>query len=163
MEESVSLKRECASSAVLLGIAAAYVAYGVRYPLDTLANPGPGVFPLAVGVFLVGLMAFQLLQSGARLLCVRARAHPAAEPGPPPAAPRERRPWVMIAVLAAYLLVVTPVGFYVSTLALAAACSKLMGTRGWLRPLALSAGLLLACYVLFSVWLKVPLPRGYLG
>jgi hypothetical protein len=38
-----------------------------------------------------------------------------------------------------------------------------MGTRGWLRPLALSAGLLLACYVLFSVWLKVPLPRGYLG
>jgi putative tricarboxylic transport membrane protein len=162
VDDAGALRRECASSAVLLGISGAYVAYGVRYPLDTLANPGPGVFPLAVGLFLVGLTAFQLLRSGGRLLRATADGLRLG-PDAPQAAASARRPWLMIAILTAYLVVVTPVGFYASTLALAFLCSKLMGTRGWVRPLVLAAGLLLACYVLFSVWLKVPLPRGYLG
>jgi hypothetical protein len=116
-----------------------------------------------VGALLAGLAAFQLLQGGVRLLRAGAHERRPGLPEAPGAATSARRPWLMIAILAVYLLAVTPVGFYASTPALAIACSKLMGARGWVRPLALAAGLLVACYVLFTVWLKVPLPRGYLG
>ncbi len=68
----------------------------------------------------------------------------------------------MILLLVAYLLVVPWVGFYVCTGLLILAVTKLMRVPGWWRPLALDLGILLCCYVLFQLWLKVPFPRGYM-
>lgn len=165
MDRSGDPRKDSLSSAALLLIGGGYLWYGLRYPLDTLDNPGPGIFPLAVGLLLASLAALQLAQSGRALL-----TRPGATPGGPPACPgstpdqaqAERAPWLMVAILVLYLVLVNWIGFPTSTFILVVLCSKLMGTPGWARPISLAAGLLLACHVLFSVWLKVPLPIGTL-
>ena len=60
---SFRTNRELQSSLMLLAFALAYVMIAIRYPVDTLDNPGPGVFPRAVGVFLVSVTAWQVLRT----------------------------------------------------------------------------------------------------
>ena len=165
MEPSGNPRKDSLSSAVLLLLGGGYLWYALRYPLDTLDNPGPGVFPLAVGLLMVGLAALQLAQCGRALLTRSGATHggPPTSPGSTPGQARvERAAWLMVGILVLYLLVVNWTGFPISTFILVILCSKLMGTPGWARPIALAAGLLLTCHVLFSVWLKVPLPAGAL-
>jgi putative tricarboxylic transport membrane protein len=166
MDHTRDLHKDALSNAVLLVIGGGYLWYDSRYSLDTLANPGPGIFPLVVGLLLVTLAAIQLARSGRRLLLTR----PTAKPGSPAACPpevsgqthTERIPWLMVGILVLYLMVVSRIGFLTSTFVLVIICSKLMGTSGWKRPVLLAAGLIVACHFLFSVWLKVPLPTGLL-
>jgi hypothetical protein len=164
MEPTSDPRKDVLSSAVLLVIGGGYLLYNLRYPLNTLADPGPGVFPLGVGLLLLVLGAVQLIRS--RRLVVSHHATRPNAPLPPPAgaperAPTGRAPWIMVGILVLYLLVVSWVGFLVSTSILVVICSKLMGTRGWIRPIALAVGILVSCHLLFAVWLHVPLPTGY--
>jgi hypothetical protein len=165
MKRTGDPRKDLWSSAVLLLIGGGYLLYDLRYALDTLANPGPGVFPLAVGLLLMSLGAAQLFQSG-RLLLTRRAAKPDSPLDSPAEPPKEawaeRVPWLMVGILILYLMVVSWIGFLTSTFALVILCSKLMGTRGWIGPIALAVGILVSCHFLFSVWLHVPLPTGYL-
>ncbi len=68
----------------------------------------------------------------------------------------------MIAVFILYLLMMQWVGFFVSTFLFAIISSRLTETKGWGRPVALSAGITFSCYLLFEVWLKLSFPRGIL-
>jgi len=166
MDHTRDLRKDALSSAVLLLIGGGYLWYDSRYSLDTLANPGPGIFPLVVGLLLVALTATQLARSGGPLLL----SWPTAKPGSPAACPPEASsqthtegiPWLMVGILVLYLIIVSRIGFLTSTFVLVIICSKLMGTSGWKRPVLLAAGLIVACHFLFSVWLKVPLPTGLL-
>lgn len=167
MHDSVVLRKELASSAAILALAVAYFWVGLQYPLDTLDNPGPGVFPRAMGLLLIGLSSTHLVASTRRLRrASRAPAPAAALAGAPQDADLSAAvytPWFMVAVLAAYVVLLGRIGFMTTSFALGVACSKLMGAEGWLRPLALGAGLVIACHFLFSVWLHVPLPTGLIG
>ena len=60
---SFRTNRDLQSSLVLLAFALAYAMIAIRYPVDTLDNPGPGVFPRAVGVFLASVTAWQVLRT----------------------------------------------------------------------------------------------------
>jgi hypothetical protein len=167
MQDTGDLRRDALSGAILLLFGGGYLWYALRYPLGTLDNPGPGVFPLAVGLPLVILAAVQLARSGGRLLM--ALPTPTADPSvtDPTGTPLKRGRtegalWLMVGVLVLYLLVVSAVGFLASTFVLVIICSKVMRTCGWVRPIFLAVGVLLACYFLFLVWLKVPLPAGSL-
>lgn len=167
MEDVAALYRRCLSSAILLLMGGGYLWYGLRYPLETLENPGPGVFPLAVGVLLVALSALQLVQAGTQLFRVGSTGTtpggPCARPADPPnGAPATRAPWCMVGVLVLYLLLVRWIGFLACTFVLVIVCGRLMGTRSWVRAVSLAGGVIVACYFLFSVWLKVPLPTGHL-
>jgi putative tricarboxylic transport membrane protein len=165
VEARAELRRDRLSGAVLLAAAAAYLWAGRRYALDTLADPGPGLFPLAAGLALAVLAGVQLVRSSARLRRVGSSADPApGEASSPSAAGRGRgvRVGALVLALVAYAALMSAVGFLASTFCLTVACSKLMGTPGWARPAALAAGVLLACHLLFSVWLDVPLPTGLL-
>lgn len=166
MESDLRIRREIRASLVLAIFGVAYLAYAARYPLDTLANPGPGLFPLAVGGLVVALAAWQVFRATRALKRARrgdgsgGEAEPAE--GLPPDAASEWKPSVMVAILVVYLVGVRWAGFFVSTGAIILACGKLMGAPGWARPILLALGVLLGCYLLFEVWLKVPLPKGYL-
>ena len=48
-------RRDQWSAAGLAVLALGYLLAGRQYPLDTLATPGPGIFPLAVGLALLAL------------------------------------------------------------------------------------------------------------
>ena len=164
MDHTRDFRKDALSSAVLLLIGSGYLWYDSRYSLDTLANPGPGIFPLMVGLLLVALTVTQLARSGGRLLLTRPTAKPGSPAACPPDASSQTRtegiPWLMVGILVLYLMVVSRIGFLTSTFVLVIICSKLMGTSGWKRPVLLAAGLIVACHFLFSVWLKVPLPTG---
>jgi len=153
-----------ASSFVLLLFGLGYLVYNLNYSLDTRANPGPGIFPLAAGGVLVILSAYQL----ARALRRRRgeRDERTCKGGPRSILellkPDEKKPLVMIGLFVCYLLMIKWVGFFVSDFLFVVFCSRLIGARGWGRPLALSAGVNLFCYFLFEVWLKLSFPGGLL-
>lgn len=166
MESELRIRKEFRAGLVLAIVGLAYLAYAARYPLDTLANPGPGLFPLAVGVLVVALATWQAFRATQALRGARRGEGPrgGGEPGEglPQEAASEWKPAVMVAILVVYLVGVRWAGFFASTGAIVLACGKLMGAPGWARPILLAFGVLLGCYLLFEVWLKVPLPRGSL-
>jgi Tripartite tricarboxylate transporter TctB family len=133
------------SAAGLALLAITYLVVGRRYPLDTLATPGPGVIPLVAGVALL---------AAAIWLFIVARARPAREVG----GLLPRSPFVLAAALVPYTALLTRLGFIASSLALAVLASRLMGARGWWRPVVLALGVAAAAHVLFARWLGVPLP-----
>jgi putative tricarboxylic transport membrane protein len=124
-------------------LAIGYLLAARRYPLDTLATPGPGIVPLGAGLALLALSIW---------LLVTGRPRPVADPA-------LRWPAIVVsAVLVLYAAVLPRLGFVVSSFALVVVSSRLMGLRGWWRPAALALGVAAAAYLLFARWLGVPLP-----
>jgi hypothetical protein len=166
MDGPTDARKELTSGIILALVAGGYLLANAGHALDSLANPGPGVFPLAVGLLLAILAGWQVARAGGRLMAVPrdpgVRLGVDARQGWGQSTKNERAPFCMVATLALYLIVLGRLGFLSSTFVLVIICSKLMGSRGWGRPIALAFGIVLASYVLFSIWLKVPLPTGYL-
>ncbi|MCL5040327.1 MAG: tripartite tricarboxylate transporter TctB family protein [Firmicutes bacterium] len=154
----MAARKEKASSIFLLLVGIGYLLYDTRYSLDTLASPGPGVFPLCVGVFLVSLAGWQLIQVSRPAQSVRETGKGRSQE----ALPGQTKPWLMVLILVLYLLAVSVLGFMVSTFLLVVVSSRLLGEKSWNKPVALAIVLIVSCYYLFETWLKVPLPRGYL-
>jgi putative tricarboxylic transport membrane protein len=162
----MTVRKEIASSLVLILFGVGLLLYDLKYPLDTRANPGPGVFPLLVGAVLVILSAWQMVQA-LRKSESREEKEDHRERTRSPAEffrrnKSETKALVIIGVFVLYLFMVKEVGFFVSNLLFVIASSRLMGAMNWTRPIALSLGINLFCYALFEVWLKLSFPRGIL-
>ena len=159
-------RKEIASSLALIAFSAVFLVYTSRYPLDDWENPGPAVFPLLLGGVLLILSAWQLV-------CALLAPRPLAEAGKRRKGTaalleflRENRGEAKVVRLAAmlvlYVLLMPWIGFFVCSFLLALITSRLTEARDWGKPLLMSAGLVLFCYLLFDVWLKLSLPRGIL-
>jgi hypothetical protein len=160
-------RRDLLSAGGLAVLAVAYLVANRAYPLDTLATPGPGVFPLAAGLLLLALAAGQAAVALRARSAPAAPALPSAAPALPSAAVPARqgpavRAWALMAALAGYAAAAGTVGFLTASFVLVVVASRLLGAAGWLRPAALALGVTLAAYALFVVWLGVPLPAGLL-
>ena len=109
----MKVRAETIGAGVLLLASLGYVLYGLRYPLGTLKAPGPGVFPLAIGVVAVALSLYELWEGiGEWRECVGA-GRPVSG-GPPSYCVDtfdERRPTLLIVALIVYLMVLQTVGF----------------------------------------------------
>jgi putative tricarboxylic transport membrane protein len=139
-------RRDQGSALGLAVLALGYLLAGRRYPLDTLATPGPGIVPLAAGVALLALAIWQLL------------AAPRSAPDPADGGVVPRAPLIMSAVLALYAATLPVLGFLLTSFALVFVAARLMGLAGWWRPAGLALGVTVASRVLFGAWLGVPLP-----
>jgi putative tricarboxylic transport membrane protein len=149
---------------VVILFGAVFLSYTTRYPLDTWESPGPAVFPLILGVMLTILGAGQLVRT---LWKSRRKEHDhrrgdgsglksfLCNSG-------DGKAFRMIALFILYLFMMQWIGFFVSTFLFAALSSRLTEAKDWGRPIALSAGITLFCYLLFEVWLKLSFPRGIL-
>jgi hypothetical protein len=140
MPRSPEARRDLLSAGGLAVLAIAYLAAGHAYPLDSLATPGPGVFPLAAGTLLLGAAVAQAVAEG-----------PATHLG-------DRRVLALMAVLVGYPVASAAIGFLTASFVVVLLSSRLLGARGWLRPAVLALGIVLAAHALFVVWLGVPLP-----
>jgi putative tricarboxylic transport membrane protein len=158
-------RKEVLSSLVLILFGAVFLLYDIKYPLDELANPGPGVFPLLVGTVLAILAALQLVRSLRKMKPPGGENEGTEEARPVTETPRRdagARVLLMIAVFVVYLLMVKWVGFFASNFLFVIVSSRLLGAKDWKSPILLSVGIDLFCYLLFEVWLKVSFPRGIL-
>ena len=159
---------------LLLGAVTAILS--LQLPLGTLRLPGSGLFPLALGLLLAALSAVQI----ARLLLARREVAPAQPSAQQPAAavqpaaqpPAEAKPAaadgatqrvvLFMAVVAASVALLQPLGYVISSLLLMLGLLRILGV-GW-RTAALIAALSAAgAHVLFVLWLRIPMPPGPLG
>lgn len=144
------MSRDRWSAIGLVVFAVAYLGVDRRYPLDTLATPGPGLFPLAAGLALLALAAWQFTVASPRPERAAKRAAEATE--------SVGSPLVMAGVLLLYAALFPLVGFLAASVALVFVSARLMGLAGWWRPAALALGIVAASHVIFVTWLGVPLP-----
>jgi len=138
-------------SAIGLAIfAVAYLLVDRRYPLDTFATPGPGLFPLVAGLALLALAIWQFVVATPRRQPESTR--------PAEASGSVGSPLVMAGVLVVYAALFPVIGFFATSLALVFVSARLMGLAGWWRPAALALGVTFVSHVIFVTWLGVPLP-----
>ncbi|MBS7811468.1 tripartite tricarboxylate transporter TctB family protein [Roseococcus pinisoli] len=136
----------------LLGVALIVIAGLTLWSAQSLvvafaADPlGPKGFPSAVATILA--------VCGALLLFGR---------GLPFAWPERRAaPFLLLVVMAAYALLLEPLGFLLATAGLALGVALLFGARLWMALLT-SAATSAALWALFDKLLDLPLPKGILG
>jgi putative tricarboxylic transport membrane protein len=128
----------------------AYLAGALEFPVGSVARPGPGFFPVGVGVF----------------LCLAAAALALAVGRPPRLAPTDLTPGGRVRVattvlgLIGFCLLLPWAGYPASAFAFVALLLRRLGDAGWPGALVTAASSALVSYYAFGVLLGVPLPRG---
>ena len=129
-----------------------------KLPLGTLRAPGSGLFPLSLGLILMGLAAGHILQ----LSLARRKLATGPEGQRGPAGSAQRVLLFMGAVGIATALL-EPLGYLLVSFLLMLALLHLLGMRGWQVSLVIAVVTAGASYVLFVRWLQIPLPAGWIG
>lgn len=142
----------------LLVFGALTAGLSLQLPLGTLRAPGSGFFPLALGLMLVALAAGELL----RLRLAKPKPAPAA-PAPPPAEEgTARRVVLFMVVVAVSTALLQLIGYVGSSFLLMLGLLRVLGLR-WGASTLIAALSAAACYVLFVLWLRIPMPAGPFG
>ena len=138
----------------VLSVSGAYLAYALRMPLGTMARPGAGFYPVAVGAFACGValvvtaMAFRRAAAGGGVI----EATEATDDGPRPV-------WPAAATLAGFTLFMPWLGYPLAALLFVAALLRQQGA-GWRSTLLAAVLSAEGSYYLFAILLGVTLPQG---
>lgn len=149
------------AAVALFVFGAVTAALSLQLPLGTPRMPGTGLFPLALGVMLMGLAAAQAI----RLYLERpkpAQPAPAAAPAPERDGATQRVALFMGAVAVATALLST-LGYALTSFLLMLALLWVLGARKPHVAGAIALGSAVVCYFVFVQWLKIPLPAGFFG
>lgn len=148
-------------------IALLYLAKALTYDRGNLDDPGPGLYPLAVGVlWLIGAIGTALEAS---LGAWRGRRGAPGDPVRTSSAedavawPTGAARWRMVALIAvslAYVFLLPWAGHPVAAAVVTLVALEVMGLDGWPLKLGLAAVAGIGSHWLFAVVLGVPLPRG---
>lgn len=143
---------------LLVGLVYEYIA--LKMPRGGIAMPGPGFYPMAVGVFLIATALGCLLQE------LRNPDTPLQEAPPPdeaaPGGNRFGKTVQLTALMIGYILVLKPLGYPVAIALFLLAAIRIFGSRNWFVAAIISAVITVISYFIFILWLKVPLPLGVL-
>lgn len=146
---------------IFLAVGIGYEVMAMSMPVGGFGSPGPGLFPMLVGAALILTAAACLVQN---LVSTKSPAATIDQPALPENAVVEHgKAWMLVAALILYVAALKPVGFPVALTLLLLASVRIFGYRDWLRNLAMSLLMTGIAYVVFIVWLKVPLPLGILA
>lgn len=141
------------TSLLLVAFGIYFTAVAFELPYFTRITPGPGFFPRWVGG-LFTLAAFLLFVN-------TLRTHPELDSSWP-----DRRGWlnivVTVAVLALAIMFLETLGYVLSMLLVMLVTIAVIGQHRFPTVLAVSLATSVGTYLLFSTWLRVPLPRGLL-
>jgi putative tricarboxylic transport membrane protein len=145
------VRRDVVVAAVALALGAAAISESAKLPLGTVRNPGQGFFPWWIGVVIVLLAAVLLTQA--------LKSRPSTNQR---AAGRIAKVTALLLALAAYTFLLDFLGYLICTFFLVLFMLRATDPHRW--PVALSMALFTAVgsYVVFAIWLSVPLPRGAL-
>jgi hypothetical protein len=139
----------------LLLLSGGYLAHALAYPVGTTVRPGPGFFPVAVGVFAVAVALGWVALSLRRATAARAAA-PSREDS---AAGGVARIAATSGLLVFFCLAVPWAGYPATAFIFVGAMLRRLGLA-WAPSVAIGIASAVASYYLFAVLLGVPLPRG---
>jgi len=138
-------------SLISIGLSGLYFGGALTYPVGTMAQPGPGLYPLFVGSLLiiasVGVFTTTLLEPSTK----------------PMEFPRGRDLWRLLsitAVMIVYAVALPIIGHLLAAAIVSFGVLQAMGLRSWYLKIGLTVFLSLGSFYLFDILLKVPLPRG---
>jgi len=133
------------------------IGLALRLPMGDELGPGPGFFPLWLGLIGAAL---------AITLFVEVWRQPADGPDEEaltPDRPAVKRILAVLILLAASALLLDPLGFRLTALLFAALLLLALGVRSLLIVAVFAAGAGFGVFHVFYYWLKVPLPIGVFG
>lgn len=141
--------RDVIAAIVALTFGAAAAFESAKLPFGTVHSPGQGFFPLwiSAGIFLLAvLLLVQALTSRSS----------AAREGPG----RIAKVAALMVVLALYTFLLDPLGYPLCTFLLVLFMLRATDPQRWALALAMALITAVGSYIVFAVWLSVPLPRG---
>ena len=137
------------AAAVALGFGAAALYESSKLPFGTVHSPGQGFFPWWTSAAVVLLALVLLFQS------LASRSSTAQEgPG------RIAKVALLLVVLVAYTFLLDLLGYLLCTFLLVLFMLRAIDPQRWTVALGMAAVTAVGSYVVFAVWLSVPLPRG---
>ncbi|ANY06140.1 tripartite tricarboxylate transporter TctB family protein [Pseudonocardia sp. HH130630-07] len=139
------------TAAVVLVFALGYLSQAAALSLGTPEQPGPAVFPLAVGAFLaVACLAtiVEELRSGGR------------EPVDLPRGDGRTKAVVLVAATVGYVLVLPLLGHLVTTALFCVGLLRVLSGRSWLWSVLAGVAMGVAVHLLFVTALGVSMPDG---
>ena len=143
--------RDAAVAAVTLAFGATAAYESAKLPFGTVHSPGQGFFPWWTSVVL-GLLALVLL---VRALTSRSSA---TREGPG----RIAKVAAILVVLGAYTFLLDPLGYPLCTFLLVLFMLRATDPQRWTVALGMAVVTAVGSYIVFAIWLGVPLPRGLL-
>jgi putative tricarboxylic transport membrane protein len=143
------VRRDVVVGVLALALGAAAIFESTKLPLGTVRNPGQGFFPWWTSAVIV-LLALVLLTQA---LISRPSTNQQA-PG------RIAKVTVLLLVLSAYTFLLDFLGYLICTFFLVLFMLRATDLHRWSVALSMALFTAVGSYVVFAIWLSVPLPRG---
>jgi putative tricarboxylic transport membrane protein len=137
-----------------LVLALAYLGLAFQISFGQLDQPGPGIFPVLVGVILT-LASLATMWEGWQM--------EKAELVDFPAGADRKRILSLVALLFGYFLLLPWLGQIIAGTLFCIFLMRVLSSLGWLRIVVYSLLMSIAIYVMFVRLLKVPMPSGVLA
>lgn len=132
--------------------------WSTRYQIGSLTQPGPGFYPLGLGILLI-FFSLILLGQGTR--------SPQATKKASPSSFSVSGGWKRIAYVVLVLLLLTfffeTIGYLLTFFLLIMLLMAGAGLQSWKRILLVAFFSALGVYLVFVLLLQQPLPRGFVG
>jgi len=153
-----SLKRdEIIAGMVIFIFGGVTAVLSLRMPIGTFRMPGTGLFPLILGILLMFLSCIFLLKLLYQHKKTTARRDSVAERGSP----------VQLILFFGTMVLATAffnqLGYPLTAFLLLVVLLRTLGMKQWFNNILLSLISAVASYFLFVQWLKIPLPKGWIG
>jgi len=123
-----------------------------RLGLGSFNAPGPGFLPFGASLSILLLSFLLLLKERGRKFIGKAV--------PLFRGKRIRNVIFILAGIFAFPLLLGRLGFFLCTLLFIGFCLRMIVPHRWKVVLGMSAGVTIACYLLFDAWLMIQLPKG---
>jgi hypothetical protein len=130
----------------------------LRMPLGTLRMAGTGLFPLCLGILLMILAALYLAK-----LIFTGDADREEGDASGRCATDTRQMLMFLGAAFLCLLLIPYLGYPLVSFLLMLFLLRTLGMKRWNTLLALSLSTAFVSYFLFVRWLKIPLPKGWIG
>lgn len=152
---NLSARADVLSGVGFLALGTAMSVGAVRLTVGTPLSPGPGFYPLVLGVGL-GITAVVLIVSGVR----RRHRTPHGDPSP-----STMRPMLVLAVvsLLMYPVLLTYLGYPLATFLFLVLIFRAVEMNEWTVALPLALAFTACAYAVFGYALRIPFPRGLFG
>ncbi len=147
-------KQDQASSLFLLALSAGICLFSVQLPVGSWREPGPGFLPLGSGLFLGSLSLILFSQALRR------------KPSKGEGAWFPKRVWKLLLILIlllGYAFSMEVLGFLIGTFLLLLLLFRIVEPQRWAVSFGGGALTSSLAYAIFEWWLRVRLPKGFLG
>lgn len=153
-----SRRDEIVVGLVIFLFGAITVFFSFKMPIGTFRMPGTGMFPLLLGILLMFLSSFFILKifyQTKKFIIIRSLASEVY--GFP------IRLVIFYGTIVFVIAFFKKLGYPLTSFLLMSILLRTLGNKNWAFIILLSLVTVILSYLLFVQWLKIPLPKGWVG